>query len=65
MKYLVLKAGISANDSVGGAARIAGKEKIESFTLKADTLLSTEGLGGVKQGHLYNFWRLVISQLGP
>ena len=32
-KYLILKAGVSTNDSIDGVAKIAGKEGIEGFTL--------------------------------
>ena len=47
-KYLVFKADVSTNDSIDRVARISGKEEIAGFTLKADTLLDTEGLGGEK-----------------
>ena len=47
-KYLALKTGVSANNSINGVARTVGKERIEGFTLKVDTLLDAKGLGGAK-----------------
>ena len=47
-KHLVLKAGVSANYAIDGLAKITGKEGIEGFTLKSDSLLHVEGLDEVK-----------------
>ena len=44
-KDLVLKAGVSANDSIDEVSRILGKKGILGLTLKVDTLLDAEGLG--------------------
>ena len=44
-KHLVLKVGVSENDSIEGVARISGKEGTSGFTLKVDTLLDAEELG--------------------
>lgn len=50
-KDLVLKAGVSSNDSTYGVDVIARKEGTEVFTLKADVLLDPEGLGGGSRNH--------------
>ena len=56
-KDLVFKTGVSAHESTDVIARILGKEGIQSFTLKACTLLYAEGLRGVNQEPLYFFLR--------
>ena len=56
-KDLVFKAGISVNYSIDGAARISVKEGMWGFTLKLDTSLNSEWLGGTKQGLLDVFLR--------
>ena len=45
-KYLVFKTGASSHDSIDGVARVAGRQGIAGFILKADTLLNAERLSG-------------------
>ena len=41
---MILKAGVSKNNSIDRVARIVGKEGVEGLTLKEDLSLNAEGL---------------------